>query len=178
MIRSGWCVSKFLKFATTSHQRRLVEMPLHHVASHLQNASRARSSVTSIPYSKMNLQIALGLYNQGFLTSVQRGSIQGPDTTFTPITNQNVATRRLWIGLKFRNAQPVLQQMHVVSKPSRKIYMDTKELKLMISGRKGPEMINGLQLGEVCFVGTDQGVLEVREAVERNLGGEVLVRAS
>lgn len=153
-------------------------MPLHHVASHLQNASRARSSITSIPQSKMNLAVALGLYREGLLSSVQRGDLQGPDAVYTPTTPENVSTRRLWLGLKYRDARPVLSQCHVVSRPSRKIWMSVSELKELAAGRKGKEMVRGLLPGEVCFVGTDQGVMEVREAIARRIGGQVLIRAS
>lgn len=126
----------------------------------------------------MNLAIVLGLYNQGFFSSVQRGSITGPDETYTPTTNANIATRRIWVGLKFRDAQPVLSNMHIVSRPSRKIWMSVSELRDMAEGRKGREMINGLVPGEVCFVGTDRGVMEIRDAIQRRIGGEVLVRAN
>ncbi|CCG80910.1 37S ribosomal protein subunit S8,mitochondrial [Taphrina deformans PYCC 5710] len=151
-------------------------MPLHHVASHLQNASRARSSITSIPLSKMNLSIVLGLYRQGFLSSVQRGSINGPDVEYTPTTPENISTRRIWLGLKYRDASPVLSNMHVISKPSRKIWMSVSELKQLVNGQKGREMIKGLVPGEICFVGTDKGVMEIRDAIKRRIGGEVLVR--
>lgn len=151
-------------------------MPLHHVASHLQNASRARSSITSIPLSKMNLSIALGLYRQGFLSNVQRGSIDGPDEVYTPTTPSNVSTRRIWLGLKYRDARPVLSNMHVISKPSRKVWMSVKELKEMVNGKRGREMIKPLVPGEICFVGTDKGVMEIREAIKRQIGGEVLIR--
>lgn len=151
-------------------------MPLHYVASHLQNASRARSSITSIPLSKMNLSVALGLYRQGFLSSVQRGSIDGPDEVYTPTTPANISTRRLWLGLKYHEASPVLSNMHVVSKPSRKIWMSVSELKLLVEGKKGREMIKGLVPGEICFIGTDKGVMEIRDAIKRRIGGEVLIR--
>lgn len=154
----------------------LCNMPLHHVASHLQNASRARSSITSIPLSKMNLSIALGLYRQGFLSSVQRGSIDGVDKTFTPITTSNISTRRLWLGLKYRDASPVLSNVHVISKPSRKVWMSVHELQLLVEGKKGREMIRGLVPGEICFIGTDKGVMEIRDAIKRRIGGEVLMR--
>lgn len=151
-------------------------MPLHYVASHLQNASRARSSITSIPLSKMNLSIALGLYRQGFLSSVQRGSLTGPDEVYTPTTPSNVSSRRIWLGLKYRDASPVLSNMHVISKPSRKVWMSVPELQAMVEGRKGREMIKGLVPGEICFIGTDRGIMEIRDAIKRKIGGEVLVR--
>lgn len=124
----------------------------------------------------MNLSVALGLYLQGFLSSVQRGSIDGPDEVYTPTTPANISTRRLWLGLKYHEASPVLSNMHVVSKPSRKIWMSVSELKLLVEGKKGREMIKGLVPGEICFIGTDKGVMEIRDAIKRRIGGEVLIR--
>ena len=56
--------------------------------------------------------------------------------------------------------------------------MDVKQLELLARGIKGREMINGLGMGEVCFIGTDRGVMEIRDAIRDRIGGEVLVRAS
>lgn len=124
----------------------------------------------------MNLSIALALYKQGFLSSVQRGSTNGPDSEYTPTTPANVSTRRIWLGLKYRDASPVLSNMHVISKPSRKVWMSVSKLKELVDGRKGREMIKGLVPGEICFIGTDKGVMEIRDAVKRRIGGEVLIR--
>ena len=99
----------------------------------------------------MNLAISLGLYRQGFLTGVQRGSVSGPDEVYTPTTPENIATRRLWLGIKYRDASPVLRSMSVISKPSRKIWMGVPELQELVDGRKGKEMVAGLLPGEICF---------------------------
>jgi ribosomal protein S8 len=48
---------------------------LAHVCSHLQNASKARLGLTSIPVSKMHVKLAIGLQQQGFLSSV---TLAGP----------------------------------------------------------------------------------------------------
>ena len=56
--------------------------------------------------------------------------------------------------------------------------MSTQQLKILKRGQVGEDMITGLRSGEVCFVGTDRGVFEVSDAIQRNLGGEVLLRAS
>lgn len=102
----------------------------------------------------------------------------GPDEAYTPTTPDNVATRRLWLGLKYRDAEPVLRNMHIISKPSRKIWMGSSELQELVHGRMGKEMVKGLVPGEICFVGTDRGVMEIRDAIKRRIGGEVLLRVS
>src|ERR1700712_3109344 len=48
---------------------------LAHVCSHLQNASKARLGLTSIPMSNLHLSLSLSLQKQGFVSTVQ---VAGP----------------------------------------------------------------------------------------------------
>ena len=148
---------------------------LAHVCSHLQNASKARLGLTSIPHSKLSLSLMLALQDQGFISSVTRGSVTGPDETYVPTTQENIATRRLWLGLKYFDNEPVLSSMRLVSKPKQRIWLGTKDLKEIVAG-KTTAYVEGLQPGEALFLGTDRGVFEVREAVERRIGGQLLCR--
>ncbi|KFX97412.1 hypothetical protein O988_04877, partial [Pseudogymnoascus sp. VKM F-3808] len=90
---------------------------LANVCSHLQNASRARLGLTSVPASNMILGLSLSLQQSGFLRSVTRGGAQPPPvdalSTYVPepVTQENVASRRLWLGLKYWDNSPVLTQM-------------------------------------------------------------------
>ncbi|KAK0971532.1 p-nitrophenyl phosphatase [Friedmanniomyces endolithicus] len=55
---------------------------LSHVCSHLQNASLARLGLTSIPYTKLHLSLALLLHKQGFLSQVKLGGPSLPASCF------------------------------------------------------------------------------------------------
>ncbi|KAK1813397.1 p-nitrophenyl phosphatase [Friedmanniomyces endolithicus] len=55
---------------------------LSHVCSHLQNASLARLGLTSIPYTKLHLSLALLLHKQGFLSQVKLGGPSPPASCF------------------------------------------------------------------------------------------------
>ncbi|KAF8540979.1 hypothetical protein BDD12DRAFT_916792 [Trichophaea hybrida] len=105
---------------------------LAHVCSHLQNATKGKLGMTS---------------DQGFISSVTRGSINGPDKEFVPTTQEN----RIWMGIE--------------------------GLEEIVQGRLHA-YVEGLQPGETLFLGTDKGVLEVREAIKRKIGGQLLCRAS
>ena len=97
-----------------------------------------------------------------------------PDTAL--MTKGNVATRRLWIGLKYWKEMPVLKEMKMVSKPKQKICLGYRELRNVVLG-KGEGYVKPLsRVGECLYVSTDRGVLESREAVEKKLGGMVLCR--
>ncbi|OLL25012.1 37S ribosomal protein S8, mitochondrial [Neolecta irregularis DAH-3] len=130
----------------------------------------------SVPNSKVNLGIAFVLYQQGLISSVQRGSITGPDQEYTPTTQENVATRRIWLGLKYREMHPVIGKMGIVSKPGRRMWMSAEELKRLVIGKR-VGTIHYLQPGEILVVSTDKGILEARDAIRLRVGGEPLCRA-
>jgi small subunit ribosomal protein S8 len=150
---------------------------IHDLCARVQNGFRAKLQTIAIPETKMNLAISNILYKEGFLTSVTRGNHIGPDREFTPTTNENVATRRLWLNLKYKENNPALSQLSLVSKPSKKVHFTVNELKNLASGNRS-QFIKPLQPGEIAIINTNKGVLELQEAIEKNVGGEVICRGS
>ncbi|KAH8162227.1 hypothetical protein CIB48_g6032 [Xylaria polymorpha] len=135
------------------------------MASHLQNASRARLGLTSVPHTKYNLSVALALHRAGI------GTFE-PE----PLTTANQARQRLWVGLKYSDNEPVLRTMSAISRPKRYISADLRALQRLSRGFDASNQ-KGLNLGECMFVATDLGTLEIREALERKVGGLLLCRA-
>lgn len=192
---------------------------LAHVCSHLQNASKARLGLTSIPVSKLHVNLVLGLQREGFLSSVTLGGITPPrpfllqsqpdaeemehmaqtlknepwqaynveggeqtqlalgrekiDSVTVP---QNPARRRLWLGLKYWNNEPVLKNMKLVSKPTRRIWLTSNDLSKITRTRESSYVKGLTHPGECMFLTTDRGILEARDCVERQLGGMALCR--
>jgi small subunit ribosomal protein S8 len=153
--------------------------------SHLQNASRARLGMTSIPLNKFNLNLALALHRTGFISHVTRGGRSPPPadqlTSYEhePVTSANVADQRLWLALKYWENKPVMRNLTPVSKPSRRITLKKTDMDRIARGRPSADgYVQGLNLGESMFVSTDRGCLELREAIERKVGGMVLCRVS
>ncbi|KAI0389109.1 ribosomal protein S8 [Xylariaceae sp. FL0594] len=162
-----------------------VKMGIHSIcnmAAHLSNASKASLGLTSIPHNKYNLSVALALHRAGFLSFVTRGGPHPPDpatvATFEPepLTTANAARQRIWVGLKYVNNKPVLRRVQPISTPSRRICADLKSLERLCRGFDASYQ-KGLNIGECMFVSTDRGTLEIREAVERRVGGTLLCRA-
>lgn len=193
---------------------------LAHVCSHLQNASKARLGLTSIPVSKLHANLALGLQREGFISSVILGG-QTPPTPYllqsavdpkeheklaaklahapwdayplpssstekaAPLGKEpvyqvdvprNPAQRRLWLGLKYWNNEPVLKHMKLLSKPTRRIWVTSEDLAKITRTRPAGYLSGLTHPGECMFLTTDRGILEARECVERRIGGMVLCR--
>jgi len=66
--------------------------------------------------------------------------------------------------------------MSMVSKPTKRVWMDVEGLGKIVRGRDA-NYIKGLtKPGECLFVSTDRGILEARECVEKKVGGMLLCR--
>ncbi|KAL1923555.1 mitochondrial 37S ribosomal protein uS8m [Calcarisporiella thermophila] len=151
-------------------------MPLvHDLCARIQNGFRARLQHIAIPDTKMNLAISNILYREGFVGAVVRGDHTGPDPSYTSTTPANIATRRLWLTLKYRDELPVLSRMRCISKPSKRVMLGATELKDLASGRRA-KFVEPLQSGEIAIVSTNRGVMELQEALQKNVGGEILCR--
>ncbi len=78
--------------------------------------------------------------------------------------------------MKYWNNEPVLGKMEMVSKPTKRIWMDVEGLGRVIRGREAGHVKGLTRPGECLFVSTDKGILEARECVERRVGGMLLCR--
>lgn len=161
-------------------------MPIANVVNacaHLQNASRARLGLTSLPNTKYNLLFSLALHRSGLVSSVTRAGPHPPAPeellTFEaePVTTRNVASRRLWLGLKYINNEPVMRNVKSITKPKRPITANLPALQRIARGFESG-YVDGLKMGECMFVATDKGVLEIREALDKKVGGLVICRVS
>jgi ribosomal protein S8 len=150
---------------------------LANVAAHIQNVTRAHLTTTSIPYTKLHLQVASHLYNQGFISSIQRGSLNGPDEIPTEVTPDNISTRRLWLGMKYRDSKPVISKFQLISKPSLRMHLKPDEIKELANG-KLVRRIRPLSPSELVLVKCNktEEVMELSEAAAQGRGGEVLCR--
>ena len=92
------------------------------------------------------------------------------------VTQANRASRRLWLGLKYYDGMPVLSKARMLSKPTKRIWLDSFELGKIVRGGYAGEVKGMARVGEIVAVSTDRGILEARECVERGVGGMVLCR--
>lgn len=153
-------------------------MSLVHLAnlcSHLKNCTNVNIATTSVPFSRLHLQAAVGLYKEGFISLIQKGSTNGPDLKPVEVTPDNIASRRLWLGLKYRDNQPVIRDISLISKPGRRVNLTNIEVKALASGLP-VRFIKPLQPAEVVYLKAGGDVLEIQEAAKKNVGGLALYR--
>lgn len=106
------------------------------------------------------------------------GSAGAEGEQMPAITQENVSSRRLWVGLKYYNSRPVLEKMRLVSKPTRRVWMSVLDLEGIWKGEKRGYVKGMRGVGEAMFVTTDRGIMEIRECVQRRIGGMALCRVN
>ncbi|PGH03038.1 hypothetical protein AJ79_07470 [Helicocarpus griseus UAMH5409] len=163
---------------------------LAHVCSKIQNASKARLAITSITNTNLHLNLAIALRDAGFISTVVLGGPKPPPQhillrtpaandehePIEPITRENVASRRLWLGLKYWQSEPVINKMSLVSKPTRRLTLNVPKLRDIVRGHTRDTVVGLRSPGECLFLTTNLGILEARECVEKMTGGMVLCR--
>ena len=122
--------------------------PIADMLSRIRNANKAMHESTRMPTSKLKVEIARILKEEGYIKGFRVESGEAFDT--------------LVVDLKFgRNRQRVLNDLKRVSKPGRRIYW-----------RK--DRSQRVPMLGVAILSTSQGVLTSRTAQERGIGGEVI----
>lgn len=152
----------------------------HELCARLSNASLARHRYVPLPPTKQHLSLLSLLLSHGFISSVTYGT-SATSSSVPPIPGDfptaRISEQRVWAELKYRNDRPVLNKMSLVSNPSRRVFMDSEEIKRFVRGSR-VKFVPGLGLGEVAFVNSRMGWVEGREAVRKGLGGEVIARVA
>lgn len=92
------------------------------------------------------------------------------------VTQANRASRRLWLGLKYYQSMPVLSKAKMISKPTKRIWLNSRDLAKIVRGNQAGEVKPMTKIGEIMAISTDKGIMEARECVERRIGGQPLCR--
>jgi small subunit ribosomal protein S8 len=124
-----------------------VSDPIADMLTRIRNAAQARHTNVRVPVSKMKLEIAKILHEEGYIRGFQLVG-KGRDVR---------------IRLKYDDhREPILKGLKRISKPGRRVYSGKAKL---------PRVFGGLG---ICIVSTSQGVMTAKEARKRGIGGEVL----
>ncbi len=123
--------------------------PIADMLTRIRNGSTARHSVVEIPSSRMKVEIARLMAEQGYIT--------GYDVA------QGEHGQVIRVELKYgKNRERVISGIKRVSKPGRRVYAKKESL---------PKVLGGLG---TAIISTSRGLVTSAEARKLGLGGEVI----
>ena len=122
--------------------------PIADMLTRIRNANRQRHETVMVPASKLKVDIAEILKNEGFIKGYK---VEGEG----PIKN-------IVITLKYRGNDRVITDLKRISKPGLRVYAKVNEISKVLNG-----------LG-IVILSTSQGVITDKEARAKQVGGEVL----
>ena len=128
----------------------MITDPISDLIVRLKNGSDARKSSVEIFHSKFAEKVAHAMKKAGYVSSIEK---------------KNKSINRLEIGLVYlENGEPRIHGVERLSKPSRRIYRKSGEIRTYKSG-----------FGN-SFLSTPRGVLVDMDAKKHKVGGEILFR--
>lgn len=123
--------------------------PISDMLTRIRNANKALHQRAEMPASRMKLELARILKEEGYIADYRIVKGDSYDT--------------LIIELKYTNdRRRVISQLKRVSKPGRRIYAPKDQL---------PKVLGGLG---IAILSTSRGVMTALEAKRQGVGGEVI----
>ena len=127
----------------------MVTDPIADMLTRIRNANQMRNKEVEIPASKIKVEIARILKEEGFIVDYK--------------TKKNNVQDVLVLTLKYgENKERVITGLKRISKPGLRAYVKADEV---------PKVLNGLG---IAIISTSKGVMTDKDARQQSLGGEVL----
>jgi len=122
--------------------------PIADMLTRIRNAGKAKFNRVDIPGSRLKVEVARVLKNEGFIKNYK----------FIRDNKQGI----LRVYLKYHGPDCVIEGITRVSKPSRRVYVKGKDIKPILNG-----------MG-ISILSTSRGVMTDRQARREKVGGEIL----
>jgi len=122
--------------------------PIADFLTRLRNSATAMNLETKAPYSKIKVEIARILKQEGYIAGYE--------------VNTEGAFPEIRITNKFVNRTPAITGLKRVSKPGLRRYVGSQDI---------PRVLGGLG---ISILSTPCGIVTGREAKKQNVGGELL----
>ena len=127
----------------------VVTDPIADMLTRIRNANAMRYKEVEVPASRIKLEIARSLKEEGYISDVK----------IKKDKVQDVMVLNLKYGEK---KERVITGLKRISKPGLRVYAKVEEL---------PRVLNGLG---IAIISTSKGIMTDKEARKESLGGEVL----
>jgi small subunit ribosomal protein S8 len=123
--------------------------PVADFLARIRNAIKARHQKVDVPASKLKIEMARILKEEGFITN------------FKPTEEEGKKVIRVYLKYSNDNS-PVISQVSRVSRPGCRVYVSRNEI---------PRVLGGLGIN---ILTTPKGVMTGRQARKEGVGGEIL----
>ena len=124
--------------------------PIADMLTRIRNGLQAGHETVAIPASKMKIEIARILKQEGFINGYT-------------VTGETAKEKTITVELKYGpDNQKVITGIKRISKPGLRVYAKGNDI---------PRVLNGLG---VAIISTSKGLMSDRDARKENLGGEVV----
>jgi small subunit ribosomal protein S8 len=130
--------------------------PIADMLTRIRNAVMAGHSTVALPSSKLKLEIAKILKDEGFLEGFE---VADAETSVQKVLRLKIK----YVGER-RERRPVISGIERVSKPGRRIYTKKQDIPWVLSG-----------IG-VAILSTPKGVMTGARARQLGVGGEILCK--
>ena len=125
--------------------------PVADMLTNIRNAAQARHEKVDIPTSKLKLEIVKILKIEGFIKN------------FKKVQEDGHSVIRILLKYDDQN-ESVIHGLEKISTPGRRVYSGYKDM---------PRVMNGYG---IVIVSTSSGVITVRKAKEKMVGGELVCK--
>ncbi len=127
----------------------MVTDPIADMLTRIRNANQMRYKEVEIPASKIKVEIARILKEEGFIVDYK--------------INKDDVQDSIVLSLKYgENKERVITGLKRISKPGLRVYVKAEDV---------PRVLNGLG---IAIISTSKGLMKDKDAREQSLGGEVL----
>ena len=122
--------------------------PIADMLTRIRNANQMKNATVTMPTSKVKVEIAKILKDEGFIEDYK--------------INGETVQKTITLTLKYKNKERVITGLKKISKPGLRVYAKANEL---------PTVLNGLG---IAIISTSKGIMTDKEARNNSLGGEVI----
>ena len=126
----------------------MVNDPIADMLTRIRNANQMHYPEVNIPTSKVKLEIARILKEEGFIAGYkeEKDDVQG----------------NIVVKLKYSGKEKVISGLKRISKPGLRVYAKKDAI---------PKVLNGLG---IAIISTSEGMITDKQARKQNVGGEVI----
>ena len=130
--------------------------PIADMLTRIRNATISSQAMTAIPHSKVKVEIAKILKEEGYIESYEVAESDRPGQRMIRVRIKYVGERR--------QRQPVISGLERVSRPGRRVYTKKQDIPWVLSG-----------IG-VAILSTPKGIMTGQRARQLGVGGEILCK--